>query len=226
VQVGNNPRVRALLVTPRSLPLRREVPRSWLVAKRAIDVAGAFVGLVLSAPLVLLAALAIACVSPGSPFFAQERVGQNGRRFRLYKLRTMVDGAHLEHERLQPLSEVSGPVFKMRNDPRLHALGSLLRRTSIDELPNFVNVLFGEMSLVGPRPPLPCEVEHYDRFARCRLTVKPGLTCLWQINGRSNVDFDEWMALDNRYVETWTPWGDLAIIWRTIPAVIQGEGAH
>jgi len=226
VQLGSNSRIAQALVAPRPFPRPRRVPASWLAAKRTLDVLLAIVGLIVAAPLIALAAIAIVCVSPGSPFFAQERVGQNGRRFRLFKLRTMVDGAHLEHERLQPLSEVAGPVFKMRNDPRLHALGSLLRRTSADELPNFLNVIRGEMALVGPRPPLPCEVEHYDRFALRRLSVKPGLTCLWQINGRSNVDFDEWMELDNRYVDTWTPWGDLSIIARTIPAVIRGEGAH
>ncbi len=227
VQARRNPGYgTTLLVAPRAIPLPRRVPASWAAAKRCIDVAGALLGLVLAAPFIALSAIAIMFVSPGSPFFAQERVGQDGRRFRLYKLRTMVDGAHLHHERLQPLSEVSGPVFKMRNDPRLHALGGLLRRTSVDELPNFVNVLRGEMSLVGPRPPLPCEVEHYDRFALRRLSVKPGLTCLWQISGRSNVDFETWMELDNQYVDTWTPWGDVAIILRTVPAVIRGEGAH
>jgi lipopolysaccharide/colanic/teichoic acid biosynthesis glycosyltransferase len=227
MQLGQNPRLRAeLLLVPRATHNRREVPASWLAAKRCIDVIGAGVGLVLAAPLVGIAALAITCVSWGSPFFAQERVGHDGRRFRLFKLRTMHNGAHLEHEKLQPLNEVSGPVFKMRNDPRLHALGSLLRRTSVDELPNLVNVLRGEMALVGPRPPLPSEVEHYDHVALRRLTVKPGITCLWQVSGRSNVDFETWMEMDNRYVETWTPWGDLAIVLRTIPAVIRGEGAH
>jgi lipopolysaccharide/colanic/teichoic acid biosynthesis glycosyltransferase len=204
----------------------RYVPAWWYAAKRCIDVAGAAAVLVLSAPIVLLSALAIVLVSPGSPFFAQERVGQDGRRFRLFKLRTMVDGAHLAHEDMRPLSDVSGPVFKMRNDPRLHALGGLLRRASIDELPNLVNVLRGEMSLVGPRPPLPSEVEHYDAFAQRRLTVKPGITCLWQVGGRSNVDFAAWMQLDNEYVDTWTPWGDVVLVLRTIPAVIRGEGAH
>ena len=146
----------------------RYVPAWWYAAKRCIDVAGAAAVLVLSAPVVLLSALAIMLVSPGSPFFAQERVGQNGRLFRLFKLRTMVDGAHLVHEDMRAMSDVSGPVFKMRNDPRLHALGGLLRRASIDELPNLFNVLLGEMSLVGPRPPLPSEVEHYDAFAMRR----------------------------------------------------------
>jgi lipopolysaccharide/colanic/teichoic acid biosynthesis glycosyltransferase len=207
-------------------PRTRQVPQSWYAAKRCIDVAGALALLVLASPVIVVAAVAIMLVSPGSPFFAQERVGQNGRNFRLFKLRTMVDGAHLDHERMRPLSDVDGPVFKMRNDPRLHALGGLLRRASIDELPNLFNVLRGEMSLVGPRPPLPSEVEHYDAFASRRLTVKPGVTCLWQVSGRSNVDFAAWMQLDNEYVDTWTPWGDVVLVLRTVPAVIRGEGAH
>jgi lipopolysaccharide/colanic/teichoic acid biosynthesis glycosyltransferase len=204
----------------------RVVPPWWYALKRSIDIVVALAALVLTAPIVLAAAVAVALVSPGSPFFAQERVGRNGERFRLFKLRTMVDGAHLHHERLRALSDVSGPVFKMRNDPRLHALGGLLRRTSVDELPNLINVLRGEMSLVGPRPPLPCEVEHYDAVALRRLSVKPGITCLWQVSGRSNVDFAAWMKLDNEYVDSWTPWGDLVLVARTIPAVIRGEGAH
>jgi lipopolysaccharide/colanic/teichoic acid biosynthesis glycosyltransferase len=156
----------------------------------------------------------------------QERVGEAGRRFRLWKLRTMMNGAESLHSAMQELNEVEGPVFKIRNDPRLHALGKFLRRTSIDELPNLINVLLGEMSLVGPRPPLPSEVAHYDETAKRRLTVKPGVTCLWQISGRSNVSFDEWMQLDNQYIDTWSPLGDLIILLRTIPAVIRGEGAR
>ena len=182
--------------------------------------------LVVSAPLIALAALGIACVSPGSPFFTQERVGRDGRAFRMFKLRTMIDGAHLIHDDLHPFSEVDGPVFKIRNDPRLHPLGKMLRRTSIDELPNLINVLWGDMSIVGPRPPLPREVARYDAFARRRLTVKPGITCLWQISGRSNLSFDEWMRLDNRYIDTWSPWGDFVILLKTVPAVLRGEGAH
>jgi lipopolysaccharide/colanic/teichoic acid biosynthesis glycosyltransferase len=127
---------------------------------------------------------------------------------------------------MAPYNEVSGPVFKMRSDPRLHPLGALLRRTSIDELPNFINVLRGEMATVGPRPPLPSEVAHYDSYAMRRLEVKPGVTCLWQISGRSNVSFDQWMALDNAYIDSWTPLSDVWIILRTIPAVIRGIGAH
>ena len=210
----------------RTAALRRVVPRSWATFKRAMDMTVAIGALVVSAPLIALAALGIACVSPGSPFFTQERVGRDGRAFRMFKLRTMIDGAHLIHDDLHPFSEVDGPVFKIRNDPRLHPLGKLLRRTSIDELPNLINVLWGDMSIVGPRPPLPREVARYDAFARRRLTVKPGITCLWQISGRSNLSFDEWMRLDNTYIDTWSPWGDFVILLKTVPAVLRGEGAH
>ena len=144
----------------------------------------------------------------------------------MYKLRTMVNGAHAHRDEIMHLNELDGPVFKIRNDPRLHPLGRFLRRTSIDELPNFVNVIAGDLSLVGPRPALPSEVEHYDAVARRRLSVPQGVTCLWQINGRSEVSFDHWMELDNRYVDTWTPWGDLTIIAKTVPAVLRKDGAH
>ncbi|MBD5634820.1 MAG: sugar transferase [Candidatus Eremiobacteraeota bacterium] len=202
------------------------MPRSWDITKRFMDVTIAGAALVMFAPIVALAALGIACVSKGSPLFLQERVGKDGTRFRLFKLRTMVEGAHLNLDDVGLLNEVDGPVFKIRNDPRLHPLGKLLRRTSIDELPNLINVLRGEMSIVGPRPPLRREVDHYDEYALRRLTVKPGVTCLWQISGRSNLGFDEWMRLDNAYIDSWTPLADLAIIARTVPAVLRGEGAH
>lgn len=208
------------------LAAERDVPRWWWAAKRVIDVTVAATVLVASLPVMAVAAIGIAIVSPGSPIFRQTRVGKNGEEFKLYKFRTMERGAHLLHEKMKPLSEVDGPVFKLRNDPRLHALGAILRRTSIDELPNFINVLRGEMSVVGPRPPLPSEVEHYDPYALRRLTVKPGVTCLWQINGRSTVSFEHWMALDNDYIDNWTPVTDLSIIAKTVPAVIRGIGAH
>jgi len=217
-------------LAPRQRPVDwdvvRTVPGSWEALKRAMDVVIAGTALVTFSPVIAAAALGIVCASPGSPFFAQERVGKNGRRFNLYKLRTMVRGAHLHHDEMRALNEVDGPVLKIRNDPRLHRLGKLLRRTSIDELPNLINVLRGEMSIVGPRPPLPAEVADYDDFARRRLTVKPGITCLWQVSGRSNVSFEEWMRLDNEYIDTWSPLTDLAIVARTVPAVIFGEGAH
>lgn len=206
--------------------IERRVPETWRLVKRATDVGLGVVLLAVSAPIVALAALGIVFTTGGAPFFTQERVGMNGRRFRLFKLRTMVNGAHKMRDGLMHLNEVDGPVFKIRNDPRLHPLGRFLRRTSIDELPNLVNVVLGDISLVGPRPALPCEVEHYDAFAMRRLTVPAGLTCLWQINGRSKVSFEEWMVLDNDYVNTWTPLGDLALIARTVPAVLRKDGAH
>ncbi len=205
---------------------QRRVPAAWETAKRATDIVLASTALVVTAPILAVAAAGIVLTSPGSPVFKQERVGKNGRRFMMYKLRTMRNGAHLMHHDMRTLSDVPGPVLKIKDDPRLHALGSFLRRSSIDELPNLINVLRGEMSLVGPRPPLPSEVEHYDEFSMGRLRVKPGITCTWQISGRSKISFDEWMKLDNHYVDNWSPLGDLLILLRTVPAVISGDGAH
>jgi lipopolysaccharide/colanic/teichoic acid biosynthesis glycosyltransferase len=204
----------------------RDVPRSWWLLKRTIDIVLGTLLLVLAAPVIVIAGVAILLVTGGSPIYAQERVGQYGRRFKMFKLRTMVKDAHELRDQLMHLNEVDGPVFKIRNDPRLHPLGGLLRRSSIDELPNFINVVRGEISLVGPRPALPCEIEHYDNAARRRLLVPQGITCLWQINGRSDVSFEHWMQLDNLYVDTWTPLGDLAIVVQTIPAVLRKDGAH
>ncbi len=204
----------------------RAVPASWWTIKRVIDVTLGSALLLCALPVIALAALGVVIVTGGAPFYAQERVGQYGRRFKMFKLRTMVENAHELRDELMHLNEADGPVFKIRNDPRLHPLGGLLRRTSIDELPNLLNVVRGEMSLVGPRPALPCEVAHYDTFARRRLLVPQGITCLWQINGRSEVSFDHWMELDNRYVDEWTPLGDLEIVIKTIPAVLRKDGAH
>ena len=201
-------------------------PRWQIVTKRAIDVGFSLGFLAGTAPIVLGAMLGIALVTGGDPIYRQERVGRDGRRFRMFKLRTMIPNAHELLPELRRFSEVDGPVFKMREDPRLHRLGAFLRRTSIDELPNFLNVLLGDMSIVGPRPPLPEEVAHYDAHALRRLVVKPGITCLWQISGRSHLSFDEWMALDNAYIDAWSPWYDLAIIAKTLPAVLRGVGAH
>lgn len=204
----------------------RAVPAWYWVAKRALDLVVGSLLLLLLSPIILLAALTVLITTGGNPFFAQERIGRDERRFRMFKLRTMVEGAHEMRDELLHLNELDGPVFKVRNDPRLHPLGSFLRRTSIDELPNFLNVVRGEMALVGPRPPLPEEVEQYSEFARRRLTVPQGITCLWQINGRCNVNFDEWMTLDNQYIDTWTPLEDLVILAKTIPAVMRKDGAH
>jgi lipopolysaccharide/colanic/teichoic acid biosynthesis glycosyltransferase len=213
-------------VAVKVVAVERAVPESWRTLKRLTDVLLGTAFLVLLFPVIALAAIAVVCVSPGGPFFAQERVGMHGRRFRMFKLRTMVDGAHEMRDDLMHLNEVDGPVFKIRNDPRLHPLGSFLRRASIDELPNLINVVIGDMSLVGPRPALPCEVDHYDAYAERRLSVPQGITCLWQVNGRSEVSFEEWMRLDNQYVDSWSPFGDLALIVKTVPAVLRKDGAH
>jgi len=203
----------------------RDVPGHWHVLKRLTDVVVSSAALVISAPILAAASIGIVMVSPGSPFFVQERVGKDGRIFRLIKLRSMISGAHLMHEEMRRFNEVSGPVLKIRRDPRLHGFGAFLRKTSIDELPNFINVLLGDLSVVGPRPPLPVEVKNYDAWARRRLAVKPGITCLWQISGRSDVDFDRWMDLDNEYIDSWTPRLDCEIILKTIPAVLLRRGA-
>ncbi len=204
----------------------RRIPLSWTIGKRLIDLLVAVTAIAATLPIVLVAIVGIVLVSNGSPLLAQERVGKNGARFKMYKLRTMVNGAHQMREDLMHLNEVSGPVFKIKRDPRLHAMGGFLRRTSIDELPNFWNVLSGDMSIVGPRPPLPCEVEHYDAVAMRRLSVNPGITCYWQISGRSNISFQEWMRLDNHYIDNWSPVEDLRIILKTVPSVFLKDGAH
>ena len=204
----------------------RSVPQSWYALKRLTDITVGGLTLLLTLPIIAAAAIAISAVDRGSPFYAQTRVGRNGRRFKMFKLRTMVEGAHDMRADIAHLNELDGPVFKIKNDPRLHPLGALLRRTSIDELPNLVNVLRGEMSLVGPRPALPSEVQHYSPYAMRRLTVQPGITGLWQINGRCSVSFEEWMRLDNEYIDSWSPLLDLGILLRTVPAVLRKDGAH
>jgi lipopolysaccharide/colanic/teichoic acid biosynthesis glycosyltransferase len=209
-----------------SAAIARSIPAWYGPTKRAIDVTVALLGLLMTAPILVVAMAGIVAVTGEGPLFRQERVGYGGQRFKMWKLRTMVLNAHERRHEIHHLNEVDGPVFKVRRDPRLHQLGGFLRRTSIDELPNFVNVLLGEMSIVGPRPPLPEEVARYDRRAMRRLSVRPGVTCLWQISGRSELSFEQWMALDCAYIEGWTPLGDLVIVARTIPAVIRGVGAH
>jgi lipopolysaccharide/colanic/teichoic acid biosynthesis glycosyltransferase len=204
----------------------RAIPGWYGPAKRAADVAVAGIGLIITLPITLVAMAGIVLVTGEGPIYRQERVGLNGRPFKMFKLRSMVTNAHERRHEVRHLNEADGPVFKLRRDPRLHALGAFLRRTSIDELPNFVNVLMGDMAIVGPRPPLPEEVAHYDDRARRRLTVKPGVTCLWQVSGRCELSFEQWMELDNAYIDSWTPLGDFAIIAQTLPAVIKGVGAH
>jgi exopolysaccharide biosynthesis polyprenyl glycosylphosphotransferase len=203
--------------------------RRWLAyesfLKRLVDVALTSLGLVAVLPIWLVIAIAIKLDSPGPVVFVQDRVGQHGRRFRFYKFRSMYIDAAERFASVQAHNEAEGPVFKMRKDPRVSRVGSFLRRTSLDELPQLINVLKGDMSLVGPRPPLPNEVAQYRPADLIRLSVKPGLTCLWQINGRSNVGFDRWMEYDREYVSNMSFWLDLRILARTVGAVLSMRGA-
>ncbi len=201
---------------------------SWQsVVKQVLDFAGAAVLLLVLSPLLLAVAALIKLTSPGPVFFRQQRAGLNGHPFMMYKFRSMVTNAEqLKHE-LEALNEMTGPVFKVTNDPRITPLGRFIRRFSIDELPQLLNVLCGEMSLVGPRPLPVDEVQRFDDVAhRRRLSVRPGLTCLWQISGRNEVtDFAEWVRLDLEYIDNWSLWLDLKILLRTIPVVLMAKGA-
>jgi exopolysaccharide biosynthesis polyprenyl glycosylphosphotransferase len=196
------------------------------IAKRILDIVVSSVLLIFLSPVFLIVGVLIKLNSKGPVFFSQERVGLNKRRFRIYKFRTMVVNAEKMRAELERLNEVTGPVFKIRNDPRLTPVGKYLRRTSIDELPQFFNVLMGDMSLVGPRP-LP--VRDYEGFhedwQRRRFSIRPGITCIWQVNGRNSIPFDQWMEMDMRYVDEWSLWLDLKILASTIPAVLRGSGA-
>jgi exopolysaccharide biosynthesis polyprenyl glycosylphosphotransferase len=197
-----------------------------LVAKRILDLALSLALFLLTLPVQAMAAVAIRLSSSGPIFFRQVRCGLNGRHFTLMKFRTMQSGAEEKLREISHLNEMSGPVFKASKDPRLTPVGRILRRLSIAELPQLWNVIVGDMSLVGPRPPLPEEVSRYEPWQRRRLSMKPGLTCLWQVSGRSELDFDRWLELDLKYIDTWSPMLDLKILAKTVPAVLSGRGAR
>jgi len=196
-----------------------------LLLKRMFDMAVAALALLILSPLFLLVALMIKLTSPGPVIYRQARCGLNGRRFTLLKFRSMVENADALRSQLEHLSE-RRVAFKLSRDPRVTPIGRWLRKFSIDELPQLYNVLRGDMSIVGPRPPLPEEVERYERWQRRRLRLRPGLTCLWALAGRDRIDFNAWMRLDIRYIETWSLKLDWSIILRTIPHVLAGRGAH
>jgi len=197
-----------------------------MFVRRILDMVLAFLLLSIFGPLVMLpTAILIKLTSPGPVLFKQKRCGLNGRQFVMYKFRSMVDNAEQLRFELEALNEMDGPVFKSSRDPRITAIGKLIRRFSVDELPQVFNVIRGDMSLVGPRPPLPEEVARYERWQRRRLSMKPGMTCLWQISGRNEVSFEDWMKLDLTYIDNWSLLLDLKILLKTVPVVLLGRGA-
>lgn len=201
-------------------------PVTYAAAKRVFDVLFAATILAAASPIMLVAALIIPLTSRGSSVFRQVRVGRGGRYFTCYKFRSMCADAEDQKRRFQHLNEMDGPVFKIKRDPRITRVGEFIRKYSIDELPQLINVIKGDMSIVGPRPPVPSEVEKYGKHERGRLSVHPGLTCLWQINGRNNIGFEQWVELDLLYIENMSFMTDLKIVAMTIPAVVTGTGAH
>ncbi len=197
-----------------------------LGVKRTIDLVGAACALIVSAPLIAVAALLIWREDGGPVFFRQTRCGLYGRRFQMVKLRTMCVDAEARKVEVMALNEMDGPVFKARCDPRITRVGAFLRRYSLDELPQFWNVLMGDMSLVGPRPPVPEEVVHYEISERRRLSMRPGITCIWQVSGRNEIGFQEWVKLDLQYIDSWSLTLDARILAQTVPAVVFARGAH
>jgi lipopolysaccharide/colanic/teichoic acid biosynthesis glycosyltransferase len=210
---------------------RQRLRAQWLahgasLAKRALDIGVSFIFLILASPLFALIALLIKLEDGGSVFFEQTRAGQNGREFKMFKIRSMCRGAEQRVvELLEKNKHRDGVTFKIENDPRITRVGKWLRKFSFDELPQLYNVLIGDMSLVGPRPPLPREVARYSPADRRRLAIKPGITCIWQISGRAEIDFSGQVQLDVAYIERQNFWTDLLILTRTIPAVLSGKGA-
>jgi lipopolysaccharide/colanic/teichoic acid biosynthesis glycosyltransferase len=197
-----------------------------LRTKRVLDIIGATVAILLFSPLFLLTSLAIAVTSPGPLLYVSERIGRHGIPFRFFKFRSMRMDAESWLTDLQDVNEADGPIFKIREDPRITPVGKLIRRLSLDELPQLFHVLSGRMSLVGPRPPIPSEVEEYGEWEFQRLLAKPGLTCIWQVSGRSDVDFATWVEMDLEYIQNWTLGLELKLLFRTMPAVWSGRGAY
>ena len=193
----------------------KEEKKVYRFLKRLTDIIGALIGLILASPILLVVGIIIKLESKGPIVFSQTRVGLDGREFKMYKLRSMVVNAEELKKKLEAQNEMSGPMFKIKDDPRITKVGKFIRKTSIDELPQLVNVLKGDMSLVGPRPSLPKEVQQFEGWMLKRLEVKPGLTCYWQVMGRNNIEFEEWMELDVKYVRERSLWLDIKLIFKT-----------
>lgn len=198
----------------------------YSVTKRLIDIVGSLCGIILLSPLFLIVAILIKLEDPkGKVFFAQERNGRYPKTFKMYKFRSMVHNAEELLKDLMDRNEQTGPVFKINDDPRITKVGKFIRRTSIDELPQLFNVLKGDMSLVGPRPPIPHEVDQYNSYQMQRLAVKPGLTCIWQVSGRNNIGFDEWVEMDIEYIKNRNLWLDIKLIFKTVGVLFGDDNA-
>ena len=198
----------------------------YLFFKRAMDIIGSLCGIILLSPLLIIVALAIKIEDPkGSIFFSQQRCGKDNKLFPMYKFRSMVSNAEELLEELMEHNEMDGPVFKIKDDPRITRIGKFIRKTSIDELPQLFNIFMGHMSIVGPRPAIPHEVAEYSHYHKQRLLVKPGLTCIWQVSGRNSIGFDEWMEMDLEYIEKRDLWMDTKLIFKTVGVLFGDENA-
>jgi exopolysaccharide biosynthesis polyprenyl glycosylphosphotransferase len=196
-----------------------------MALKRGFDILSSGMALWVLAPLLVMVAMLVKLTSRGPVLFRQTRVGLHGRPFRMLKFRTMVENAEALKAQLASVNEMDGPVFKMKKDPRITPIGRFLRKFSIDELPQLINVLRGDMSVVGPRPPVPSEVARYEPWQRRRLSVRPGLTCIWQVSGRNEISFEQWMYMDLQYIDNWSFLKDVSLILKTLPVVVTGRGA-
>ena len=198
----------------------------YSIFKRMLDIFGAIIGIVLLSPVLLVVSILIKLESKGKVLFSQKRVGLNGKEFKIYKFRSMVENAEDLKKNLEDKNEMSGPMFKIKNDPRITQIGKFIRKTSIDELPQLINVLKGDMSLVGPRPSLSKEVENFEPWMLKRLAVKPGLTCYWQVSGRNSISFHEWMELDIKYVNEMSIYVDIKLIFKTFLVLFGDKNAY
>lgn len=207
------------------IEIERKESALYNISKRILDIIASTLGLIILSPILLVVAILIRLESRGPAIFSQKRIGLNKKEFKMYKFRSMVQNAEELKEKLAKENEMSGPMFKIKNDPRVTKVGRFIRRTSIDELPQLINVLKGEMSLVGPRPSLPKEVSKFEPWMLKRLSVKPGLTCYWQVSGRNNIDFENWMKLDLQYVNDRSFWLDLKLILKTATVLFGDKNA-
>ena len=210
-----------------NIEIRRKESRIiYSFLKRTIDIIGSLCGLILLSPVLIITGILIKLESKGPIIFVQKRVGINGQEFNMYKFRSMIVNAEELKEKLKDKNEMSGPMFKIKDDPRITKVGKFIRKTSIDELPQLINILKGDMSLVGPRPSLPKEVEEFEPWMRKRLEVKPGLTCYWQVSGRNNIDFENWMKLDIKYVNERSFILDIKLIFKTFFVLFGDKNAY